>query len=332
MEKTVTHTPLFRSSIAFALLGFAFALAVSATPASLAAKELKAPGSRVRIDLPNAYQVSNLFQGFIHPVADISIFVIETPATAYGVLAASLTPEKLAKKGLIDIKKGTLARKDDYVYYTAAQNHAQGTFFRHMLLIHNKTHAALITANVPKALMDKAIVDPAHVPAALATVHLDQDAAPSNDPYAIAYLGSFKEAGRLRGQSKLYTQDGSIIPPKQGAVRNALIVAASINQLPVKDLKELAKRAWASLPGYQGLEATSEKPVTIGGLEGFQISGTATRPKPDGNGSVPLFVKHVLLKRPAGGYFRMIAIGKKADESTLAPEFEKIIASFKPIG
>lgn len=330
MEKTVTQ--LFRSSITFALLGLAFALAVTSTSAGLSAKELKAPGSRVRIDLPNAYQVSNLFQGFIHPVADISIILIETPAAAYDALAASLTPEKLAQKGLFDIKKGTLPRKDDYVYYTATQKYARGTFVRHMLLIHNKTHAALITANVPNVLADKAIVDPAHVLKALATIQLDDEAAPSQDPYAIAYLGSFKEAGRLRGKSKLYTQDGSLIPPRKGTIRNALVVGASINQLQVKDLKELAKRAWASLPGYQDLKATSEKPVTIGGLEGFQISGTATRPDPDGKGSVPVFVEHVLLKRPEGGFFRMIAIGKKADESKLAPEFEKIIASFKPAG
>ena len=309
------------------VLPVALAALLSATP--LAAKPMKAPGSRVAIELPHRYEVSKLFSGFILRAARISIVLFELPATAYEDLAKGLTQAGLATKGIKNVKSGKLERTDKHVYLTGVQDHASGPITKHILLIRNATHAALITANVPKASIDGGLVRKDHVIKALATAAIETSAAPSDDPFKLGYLGRFKEAGQLRASAKLYTEDGNVIPPKKGAVRNALIVAPSINQLPVPDVKAYARRAWSGLRGYDDLSIGDEKKMTAGGLEGYRITGQATRKTPDG--SVPVFLTQVFLKRTGGGYFRIVLIGRQSDQANLKPEFDKIVGSFKAI-
>lgn len=305
----------------------ALAFAASSAGAHMATGEvMKAPGSRVAIDLPRNYEVSRLFHGFILRAASISVVLFEVPGGASPKLAEGLTPAALEGKRIKNARKADLGRGDEHLYLVGEQESNRGTIIKHILLIRNKDHAALITANVPKASIDGGLISKDEIPKALATAVVQNERAPSNDPYKLGYLGRFKEAGPLRASAKLYTEDGLVIPAKPGAVRNAVIVAPSINQLPVADVKAFAKRAWGSLSGYEGLTIKNEAPVSAGGLEGHQISGEGTRSTPDG--AVPVFLRQVLLKRKGGGYFRIIMIGKSAEAAVLNPEFDKIVAGF----
>jgi hypothetical protein len=307
-----------------------FALVASpmiTAPQALAAQAQKAPGSRVAIMLPRDYEVSTLFQGFMSPASRTSIVLFEVPAEAYDGMAKGLTKEGLAKKQITDVAPGKLNRADAHVYLTGVQAHPTGPVFKYVLLIRNETHAALITANVPKSSVDEGLVARDVLVQALESAVLEAEAAPSNDPFVLAYLGPFKEAANLAASAKLYTEDGHVMPAKTGDVRNAVIVAPSINRLPVTDPAAYAKRAWAGLQGYDQLAITSEAPVSVDGLEGYRINGKGNRTT--SQGSVPVFVHQVFLRRKEGGHFRLIMTGRMADEARLLPELEKIVAGFK---
>ena len=310
------------------------ALAVVAASCLLAgadamAKPQKAPGSRVSIEIPEYFEVSKLFNGFMNTYTGSTIIIVEVPGEAYSEMAAGFTVEALAKKGITKVTKSKLDRKDEHVFFTAEQETTRGAYYKYILLIRNKQHAALITANMPRASITSGLFDTKKILASLTTAKLEAEAAPSNDPFKLGYLGPFKEAGKLRASAKLYTESGSVMPAKKGEVRNAVIVAPSINQINVPDITAFAKRAWGSLPGYDNLKVNTEKPITIAGLKGYFIEGDATRKSPDA--VVPVFIRQILLERKGGGYFRLMTIGKTAERAKLAPEFDKIVASFTPV-
>jgi hypothetical protein len=313
-------------------------VAAQATPA--AAKVLKAPGSRVSIDLPLNYEVSKLYNGFIMPQTGLSIIVFEFPASSLEAMKARLTPDVLAAKGLTNVVHGKLKRSDDHLYLTAEQAAAKsspsklvqplGRVKKHILLFRNGAHAALITANVPEVFVEQGVVSRAHIATVFATAKIEAEAAPANDPFTLGYLGRFKEAGKLQASAKLYTEDGRLIPAERGTVRNAVLVAPSINRLPISDAAAYAKRAWDGFRGYDGLKIVGETKTSAGGLDGYWIKGTATRKT--AAGAVPVYLSQVFLKRPRGGYFRIVLIAKAAERSALEPEFAKIVAGFKPRG
>jgi len=290
---------------------------------------LKAPGSRIDIDVPEHFEPSKLFTGFMNTLTGTSIIMIEVPVVAYEKMAKGFTTEALAKKGVTRVKKETLGRLDEHVFLTAEQATRRGVYVKYILLIKGKGYAALITANMPKASINSALFNPANIRKALLSAKITAQPAPSNDPFKLGYLGPFKEAGKLRASAKLYTEDGNVSNAQKGSVRNALIIAPSINMMPVGDLQELAKRAWDSLPGYRNVAAASQKHVSVGGLMGYSMEGNAKRKS--STGDVAMFIRQIVIARKGGGYFRIVAIGKAAERDTLAPEFNKIIAGFRQV-
>jgi hypothetical protein len=327
-------------TLAVAAVLVASAAMIIANAPEARAKVMKAPGSRVAIDLPLSYEISKLYNGFIMPETRLSIIVFEFPTSDLDTIKAQLTPQALAAKGFTKLARAKLKRTDDYEYFTAQQAAAKsspselvqplGRVKKHILLIHEGAHAALITANVPQFYVEQSVVSPEHIARVFATAKIEAVAAPSNDPFSLSYLGPFKEAGKLQASAKLYTEDGKLVPKERGAVRNAVIIAPSINRLPVSDVVAYSRRAWDGFQGYQGLKITEEAKTTAGGLEGYWIKGTATRETPQG--AAPVYLAQVILKRKGGGYFRIVLIGKASEQASLESEFAKLIAGFRPLG
>ena len=96
-----------------------FAVVAFAGAAVAAVKQ--PPGSRIKMDVPETFEVSKLFSGFIYPAAGVSIVIAELPTDRYDQVVAGFTDDALAKKGITGIKRSQLKRSDKHVYFTGEQ-------------------------------------------------------------------------------------------------------------------------------------------------------------------------------------------------------------------
>ena len=69
-------TPLRAIVLGFISIAFA---AAQLLPAGAAVQQ--PPGSRIKMDVPDTFEVSKLFSGFVVPIAGMSIVIVELPTT-----------------------------------------------------------------------------------------------------------------------------------------------------------------------------------------------------------------------------------------------------------
>lgn len=316
------------SLFVMALLAMIVSGPVPLTVAHAAA--MKAPGSRVKLDLPAVYEPSQLFRGFLHPLASIAFVVNDIRADAYDSIAARLKPDTLAKNGLTDIKTGTLGRSDTHFYVWGRQIHPDGNFIKHYLLLKRGEHAALIRVTVPEKSLTEGLTSAKEVGEALKTAVIEDEAAPSDAPFAFTYLGPFRERGGTQTLGYFYAADTKDPIGLKTSKPNVISVVASANLFPVARLEatDLAKRAWKEIK-LKDLKETRSAEKGVGGLSGYTIEGTGLRTTDAGE--IPVEVRQIIAIRPNGGYFRILVVVHTTDKSTLMPELDKVLASFKAL-
>ncbi len=304
-------------ALSFIVLAISFALAA----ATVAAAPRQAPGSRVSLELPDNFQTSKVFMGYIEFISSIAAVIQERPAAEHARIKGRLTAPILAKNGITDVVEGKLARDDDYLFITAKQSHARGRFDKFMLLIRDERSSALITFNVPKGAFAEGAVSREDVIRALTSARLETAAAPFNDPFKFTYLGRFATSPRISGSTRLFTEAGDDAPM---GTRNLLIVVPSLNRYPVDDIAALSKASLEGLRDIRDVKIVSDREVQIDAMNGRKTTATALR----GSETLPIMLRQLILLPPEGGYFRVLAITRAADEARLAPEIARIFAGF----
>ncbi|HRY06574.1 MAG TPA: hypothetical protein P5114_05600 [Hyphomicrobiaceae bacterium] len=301
-----------------------FAQEASSSGDANLARIMQAPNSRVALLLPPSYQPAKLYSGFEDERRGISFVIFEAPRAAYDEMKGAFTPTTLASRGLSDGKAGHLVRQGEYVYMQARQSSPAGTYAKFFVLFPTEDQTVLVSANVPIKALEPTRAMVVEIEQALASAHT-VPSAQIKDIYKLAYLGPFKEAGRVAGTSKLYTLDGRLEPEHKGASRAALIVAPSIDKRPITDVGATAKTLMQTLSGYRDITVGVTEPISISGLSGVALKGTAI----DLQSSVPVVIYQVLLLAGDGGYYRLVGLVPKADADRLLPEIERITLSFK---
>lgn len=313
-----------RRSVATAAVCLALAIAGGASMPA-AAKVMQAPGSRVSVDLPDAFKASPVFAGFMELISSAAVIVREVPAAAYDKVVAGLSPEVLARKGIKDATVGQLKRAGDYFYVKGEQAHPRGVFEKFILVLRDSRNTAVITVNVPKGSFVNGSIRRGDVIKALTSARLEAEAAPSRDLFKLAYLGPFERIGQPTGTSRSYaTTDDS--GPKDA--RNVLVVSPSLNRLPIKSLRDFSQYALQSLRKQKDVTVTANKDMQVDGMAGHLVTATAKR----GASQTPVVIRQLILQPAAGGYYRLLAVTKAADEARLAPQIAKVFASFKAVG
>jgi len=307
---------------AIAALVLASLLGMSA-PATVLATPQQAPNSRVVLDLPPGYAPSTLFSGFQNDANGVSYVILEAPASEYDKMAAGFTPEELAKRGIIEVVKGALARTDAHIYMRAVQKSEAGTYAKFFVLFRTNDQTVLVSVNAPKASLDDGSVKQEDIERILAAAKTTEKPAVRN-LYSLGYLGPFKEAGTLVGTSKVYTLDGRLDPDRAGETRSAFMVAPSLDKRPIAEPEKLSVALLTSLPGYKDFKPGDARPVHIGGLDGVEVEAGAV----DDDDGKPIHLYQAMLMGPDGGYFRLIGVGAPEDMPRIAEEFPKIASSF----
>jgi hypothetical protein len=294
-----------------------------AAPLPVSASPQQAPNSRVVLDLPPGYTPSPLFSGFQNDSSGVSFIILEAPVAEYDKMAQGFTAEELAKRGITDVQKVDLARPDPHVYMRAHQKSAQGDYAKFFVLFRTADQTILVSVNVPQLSIEDGSVKAADIERVLAGAKTTEKTA-VRDLYTLGYLGPFKEAGTLVGTSKVYTLDGRLEPERSGTTRSAFMVAPSLDNRRIDDPEKQSVALLASLPGYRDFKAGETKPISIAGLDGFELNAEAV----DTDDNVPVQLYQALLVGKDGGYFRLIGIATDADKARLPAEFARIARSF----
>ena len=293
-----------------------------ATSFTAHAKTMQAPGSRISLDLPENFKPSPSFAGFMEILSSAAIIILEMPTEAYDQVTAGFTPEALGKKSITNVKAAQLKRDDTHFYITGEQSHPRAVFEKHILVLKDAKNTAVLTFNIPKDSFADGSIKREDVIKALTSARLEPKAAPSRDLFTLSYLGPFEQTGAPTGTSRIYTEAADKSPK---AIRNIMVIAPSLNQLPIGNITEFSNYAIENLQGAEGLSVQAEKPIEIDSMAGHLITANATR----GEANTPVVIRQLILVPAPGGYYRLLTITKAADEARMAPEIDKIFASFK---
>lgn len=310
-----------------ALLLLVMAAAVVAQRPALAA-QAQAPGSRVVFDLPAGFSVSPGFSGFVHAPTGATIILLEVPASAYPDMAKGLSPETLSRRGMTAAKTGTLDRQGDYVYITAEQPTAAGTYAKHVLLFREGHVTVLISASAPKQAAEGGDgLQPADFERILASARLSPAAARTAKPYVLGYTGPFKDTGAFIGQSHFYSISGQ--PPAASGIDGlppTLIISTSLDDTQIEDLDATGRAGIAALAAGRELQDIQSQQLTVSGLEGIEHVA-----RPSGSGAADdSGIYQVILRGKQGGYYRLVGTASAAEWPTLLPEFRRIALSLAP--
>lgn len=300
-------------------------MTLAATQAT--ARVQQAPSSRVAIDLPDGYQPSRLFTGFVNEAAGVSLVIVELPEAAYEQLANGLTPEALATKGITDVQAGKIARAEPYIYMTGVQASGQGPVAKFLMAFRNGGVTALITANVQKASLDQGMLKAEDVERFLASAKIAAAAAPAHELFRLGYLGPFKPAGSILGTTRAFTLDGRMEPGPPGEQRTVLIVAPSLDLRPVADAERQAEVLLQGLAGLQSPKVEERRRLRVADMDAIELVGSAT----DKDGGTALGLWQLLVLPARGGYYRLVGQMPLADKDALLPELRRIADGFKPV-
>jgi hypothetical protein len=295
-------------------------LLCTAGASTSAADPAQAPGSRVVLDLPEGFAASPNFSGFMHVSNGTTIVLLEVPAAAFREMALGLEPELLSKKGIQNAKAGTLNRQGEYRYVTGEQPSSVGPYAKHILLFQQDPVTALVSINVPKAVIESGSADHQTFERILESARIDSNA--SEKPFTLGYIGPFRDTGSFIGQSHFYAygDDPATPDPNQ---RPTLTIAASLDSPRIENLDATGRDGLAALAGSKAPETIESLPIEIAGLEGVEQVAP-----PSENGRPGLY--QVILQGKDNGYYRIVGSAPAIYWSALLPEFRKISASFAP--
>ena len=308
--------------VASVLCFWALSLAAQAMPR-------QAPNSRIALDLGPSFVPSDRFSGFVDKSSGVSLVIVDMMPRAFDELKTM--PERteaLAQQGMTDVNTGTLSgRSGEYVYFNGKQKTANGDVVKFVLILRENGVTAMINATVPEAALQGGTVSRAQIEEILTKAAVKNEPARGTDLFRFVYLGPFKEVANWLGSSKLYSLSGAA--PAAGENRMVkepmLIVSPPADERPVIDLKAAAEKRFANLGRLKNETIGSEKPVTIGGLKGYQIVGEAADVPSDSKIAIDL----VLLAGEAGGSYAIVGTVPIADHDKFMIELEKVIASFE---
>jgi hypothetical protein len=292
------------------------------------------PNSRIAIDLDEKFVPAPRFSGFVEPETGVSYVMIQMPGATYDELKSMPShTENLAQRGMTDAKVGTLpGREDEYVYFTATQTQGDVKIAKFILIFFDMGLTGFVTVNVPEVALEARGTRREEVERTLATAKMSDTPGPRERLFELSYLGPFRLAASIAGTAELYNTSGT--GPQAGvntlAKEAAIMVAPSVDQSAIADVEQAAKSRFAGLAGIYDSEIVSEERVTIGGLDGYRITGEAATEKEKPERDIALVF--VMLAGKDGGYFILFGTAPLAEQGELLPELEKVIASFRLAG
>ena len=286
------------------------------------ARFMQANNSFVVLDLPGNFRPENRFAGFYSKEAGATIMVLDLPRNAYEQFTNRFDKE-LEHKGYSEVRQSKLrGRSDDHLFFFARQHTPVGQFDKYLLIIRDPKRAAYVTITVNP--IEKVETPLSYIEAQniLAKVKLSNKRALMAKPYGLSYLGPFKERSTIVGSTTIY---GLKKPEKQTKGKPMFVVAPSLSKHKVADLAGTGRALMAKFSRFRDMNLAAEEELTVDGMKGYGLSGTATK-KSSGQ---RVGVYQLVLANPTGGYYRIVGVAPHKKFPFYLQEFRQMAASFR---
>lgn len=307
--------------------GMLFAISIAVSTAS--AKQMQAAGSRVLIDVPEAFTPARRFLGFQHS-SGASILILEVPGHAFPQMRTALTAKMLATRGIVDVKPIVLPDGDPRVALTGRQATQRGWFEKVMLLIGDPQTTALVTVNIPAAAIEAGRISRDAMVTAVKTVSFAPNTTPRQKRFHLTDHAPLKFAGAFAGDALVYNKTGTLPRERLTRATTTFVVAGSIdartNTTP--DREATAMRLLQSLRDIRRLTVSQTEAIRIDGLRGVAHTARADYTVA-GRAAQPIAIYQVVLFETDGGYIRMLGQAPLSNGRAAIADFKRMAASLK---
>lgn len=258
---------------------------------------VRAPGTRVHLDVPAGFVPSAQFHGFENEALEASIGVTELP-----------TPVHELRRGLegtehpIDGRPGLLVE--------ATLEGMGGAIHKAMIVTGDAGRSVVVVATSP---VEAGLADVLR--AALLSVRWTPDEAPPTDdlPWRFTEHPPLRTATRMGGVV-LLTEQGAV-----GLGSAATMMTIGAVPLSDRDLAEVAADHLSTLPGLEGVAASSAEELVVNGAPAFELTGDGL----SAGDALPIRVYQLVVRRSDR---EIIAVGRASAE-----RFDAVVGAFRAV-
>lgn len=244
--------------------------------------EVRVPGTRARLKVPEGFEVNRLITGVADKVRGVEISVAEFPVS-YKVLLRGL------EDGGTTVRMHAMDHREEtriggrVAYYARGKQKAElrpttrganpSTLevgeVRHWLLVGNAASSVMLTATYSMAEDEALDVLVRETMSSLVWDPVEEVEIGELLPFTFVVPEGLKPGGALGGRVN-YTSDGRVIPRKGDGV----LVSLFATRVPVSDASEAqARKLFMAIGAGKPIRLKSIAPVEVGGLKGFELSG-----------------------------------------------------------
>ncbi len=278
-------------------------------------------GSKISLIKPKGFTNSGTFSGFQQDGSGASIVVTELPGP-YSQVTAGFNEASLKTRGITLIGKENITI-DGYkgLLLQATQSTNSIVFMKWITVFGDEKETILIAATFPRDIA-KNLSQPLKTAVTSAKWLRNKAVDPFADlKFAVTDTPNLKFAKRVQN-ALLYTKNGMIAT---GSANDPiLVVTESISNVLVANQKQFAEKRITQTQQVKNLSIDTSKPITIDGLNGYEIIANAT----DVSSNTPTTVYQVMLFEGQSYYIIQGLIGNSSKAKYL-PEFQKIATSFR---
>lgn len=296
-----------------------------ATPAKLKAQVAKEapslvtfPDVGVAILQPSGFETAESFYGFQQPSTGASVMVLAIPGP-FAEVTQGFTKTALAEKGMtLHSKELTQVKGQAGVKVYFSQQAYGQEFLKWAVLFGDTKRTTMVVATSPKSHAPKLRNS---LQSVLQSVEPAKTAA-SPLPFKIDVGGLSQVQGVATGNTALFTRDGTV--PVATPNDPMFVVALSIGDVRVGNRKEYARRRLFETAQTEIESVQSTTPVTIDGLEGYELIATGK----DHKSQTPLMLYQVMLFPDEGGYILMTGLVGEEQAKSYLPQFKTMASTF----
>ncbi len=278
-------------------------------------------GSKVSLIKPPGFTSADTFTGFQQDSTQASIVVTEIPA-GYLQAVAGFTPAHLKTRGMTQIGREKIII-DGYpgILLQVTQSANATTYRKWIAVFGDASETVTIVATLPKD-GEQSLFRSLKNSVTRAKWSRTKVVDPLADmKFAVTATSDLKFAKRIQN-ALLYTKDGVV--PASDPNDPILVVAQAISTVVVIDPKQYAQKRLTQTQQAKNIEIVSTDPITINGLQGYEIIANAVDPSTD----KPIVMYHVMLFEGQTYYIIQGLVGSSARSKYLL-EFQKIATSFR---
>jgi hypothetical protein len=278
------------------------------------------PAAGVKLVRPDGFDDAENFHGFQQPSTNASVMVVAIPGP-FSETTGGFTPAQMNSQGMNLITREDIEIDGKQGLLLSVSQRAYGTdFAKWIVAFGDESKTTIVTATYP-ATHDLTLSG--LLKSIVLSVRLDTTPAPEPGT-DVGFTVTASEKLKITpgiGKMVMYTKDG-IVPAK--SPEDPLFLAApSVADVPLEDKRQFAVQRLFQTAHTKVTSLISNTPVTIDGLEGFELLAEAEH----SDSGISLVLYQVLLF-DEGCYILMQGLVGAALRDEYLPEFKAMAHSF----